>query len=327
MPTLNFDDANFLETVQNLAIAPWSRQLAEAVHKHPQSLKHGHLGQWQQALERLPNRASPCPFRISDGAVHIECSLAKDEQSRVRAALEELKPWRKGPYQFDTIFIDTEWRSDWKWDRLAASIQPLNGRAVLDVGCGNGYHLWRMHMAGAGCVLGIDPSLHYLMQFDAVQHFIREQSVQFLPLPMESLPPDMHAFDTVFSMGVLYHRRDPSIHLTQLRQALRERGELVLETLVIAGDEDDSLITTERYANMRNVYELPTVSRLERWLNNCGFSHTRLVSVARTSRKEQRSTPWMTSHSLAEALDADNPELTVEGYPRPLRAIVVAQPH
>jgi len=195
---------------------------------------------------------------------------------------------------------------------------------VLDVGCGSGYHLWRMRADGATLCLGIDPSLLYLKQFDAVQHYVQDESVHLLPLGMESLPDNMQVFDTVFSMGVLYHRREPSSHLGELRRALKSGGELVLETLVIPGDDIDSLVPESRYANMRNIYELPTVARLEQWVAAAGFESVRTVSVDTTSRSEQRSTDWMTSHSLSEALDAGDPSLTVEGHPRPLRAVVLA---
>ena len=51
---------------------------------------------------------------------------------------------------------------------------------------------------------------------------------------MQELPA-LRAFDTVFSMGVLYHRKSPIEHIEQLRNQLKDDGELVLETLVIDG--------------------------------------------------------------------------------------------
>ena len=63
-----------------------------------------------------------------------------------------------------------------------------------------------------------------------------------LPLALEDLPPGMTGFDTLFSMGVLYHRRAPLGHLRDLRRLLRPGGELVLETLVVEGDAGDVLV-------------------------------------------------------------------------------------
>lgn len=326
MSSLAFDTDSFCRNLHDTPLALWAIPLSEAVLSRGHALKHGHLPRWEQAVSRLPFRPLPCPYQIQDGSIHIDCSLLPDEIDEVTDALMALCPWRKGPFQFDSITIDTEWRSDWKWNRLAVHIHSLENRTVLDVGCGSGYHLWRMHQAGASVVLGIDPSLLYLMQFNAAQHFIQERAVHFLPLSMEALPARMHTFDTVFSMGVLYHRRDPLMHLTELRQALDHAGELVLETLIVAGEDDNSLQIDDRYANMRNIYELPTLSRLRRWLASTGFCNLNVISVAHTSRQEQRSTIWMPSHSLAQALDHDNVNQTVEGHPRPLRAIITAMP-
>jgi len=320
---LQFDSDRLVRQLSGTTLAPWAKALASSVLNQGHALKHGHLPQWEAAVDALPASA-PIELNVEQGLVRINGEFDEHASEQLSSALKGLMPWRKGPFQFGPIFIDTEWRSDWKWDRIESHIAPLDGRSVLDVGCGSGYHLWRMRDAGAALCLGIDPSLLYLKQFDAVQHYVQDDSVHLLPLGMESLPDNMQVFDTVFSMGVLYHRREPSSHLEELRRALIPGGELVLETLVIPGDDIHSLLPDSRYANMRNIYELPTVARLEQWVAEAGFESVRTVSVDTTSRSEQRSTDWMTSHSLSEALDARDPSLTVEGHPRPLRAVVLA---
>ncbi|MBX2884695.1 MAG: tRNA 5-methoxyuridine(34)/uridine 5-oxyacetic acid(34) synthase CmoB [Granulosicoccus sp.] len=325
MSTLTLDPAVFEKKLQGTPLFAWSDRLMHAVESRGHALKHGHLEQWELAVDSLPCSASPCAYRISNGAVHIECGFDSFQYATAKAALLKLRPWRKGPFSFDSIYIDAEWHSDWKWSRLAPHIQSLSGRRVLDVGCGNGYYLWRMQQAGACHVLGIDPSIHSLKQFDAAQRYIQSSNVMFLPLAMENLPENMQSFDTVFSMGVLYHRRDPESHLSQLNQSMDRYGELVLETLVIAGGSNETLQINDRYANMRNVYELPTLSRLSAWLQASGFEDLRIISLEQTSVTEQRSTEWMVSHSLEQALDPDDSSKTVEGYPRPLRAILLAK--
>jgi len=50
-----------------------------------------------------------------------------------------------------------------------------------------------------------------------------------------------------------------------------------------------------------------------------------IVDVGQTSVEEQRRTPWMTFHSLAQFLDPDDPGLTIEGLPAPRRAILTAE--
>ena len=238
--------------------------------------------------------------------------------------LKVFHPWRKGPFHLHGIHIDTEWRSDWKWDRVLPHLQPLEGRAILDVGCGNGYHCWRMLGEGARLAIGIDPSLGFVCQFFAMQHFIRDSRAWVLPLGIEDLPPAPGAFDTVFSMGVLYHRKSPIEHIEQLCSFLRPGGELVIETLVVDGPEGYSLIPHDRYAKMRNVWFIPSVPTLELWLKRCGLKNIRTVDRCATSTEEQRSTDWMTYESLPDFLDPADASKTIEGHPAPQRAVIIA---
>ena len=252
-----------------------------------------------------------------------DCSA--DERAELRSLLETFIPWRKGPFELFGIHIDTEWRSDWKWERVAPHLSSLQDRLVLDVGCGSGYHLWRMHGAGAKLVIGIDPSLFFLMQFRAIKHYAGELPVHYLPLRSEDLPDfGGEGFDTVLSMGVLYHRRSPLDHLQELKSALRAGGELVLETLVVEGDVQTVLMPEERYGKMRNVWFIPSVPMLELWLRRLGFVNIRTVDVTPTRVEEQRSTDWMRFESLRDFLDPLQPEQTVEGYPAPVRAVIIA---
>jgi tRNA (mo5U34)-methyltransferase len=174
------------------------------------------------------------------------------------------------------------------------------------------------------CV-GIDPSHLFLVQFEAIRKLMGgDQRAHLLPLGIEQLP-ELKAFDTVFSMGVLYHRRSPLDHIMQLKNQLVAGGELVLETLVIAGDENDILVPVDRYAQMRNVYFFPSAKALKVWLEKCGFVDVKIVDENDTSTEEQRSTSWMTHNSLPEYLDPQDPTKTVEGYPAPRRAILIAK--
>lgn len=288
-------------------------------------IRHGDFPGWKQVLDALPDLPVDevdISSRVSIGTAG-QCS--DSERSELKKLLLGLQPWRKGPYNLFGLELDTEWRSDWKWDRLVTHIAPLSGRKVLDVGCGNGYHCWRMAGAGARLVIGIDPHLLFNMQYWAIRHFLRNPPVYVLPLALEDLPEKLQVFDTVFSMGVLYHRRSPIDHLYALKDCLRQGGELVLETLVIEGEEGVTLLPQERYARMPNVWFLPSCATLESWLLKSGFKNIRLVDTGFTSIEEQRSTEWMTFESLPEALDKENPALTIEGLPAPKRAIFIAE--
>lgn len=320
---LSFDTDKLIADLDNTELGPWAAQLGSAVLNQGHALKHGHLPGWEASVAALPD-VKGCSLTINNGVAAIDGNFEPEHEAELTAALEGLRPWRKGPFKFGPVEIDTEWRSDWKWDRLESHITPLSNKLVFDVGCGSGYHLWRMREAGAKQVLGIDPSLLYLKQFEATQFYAQDEAVQFLPLPMEALPSDMAVFDTVFSMGVLYHRREPQSHLKELQACMKPGGELVLETLIIPGEDEASLQLDARYANMRNIYELPSRKRLENWVAESGFCDVHTVSVCETSTEEQRSTPWMPNHSLVNALDPTDQKLTIEGHPRPLRAITVA---
>jgi len=303
----------------------WAEILPQQLERGFDPTKHGNLAEWQALVDSVPEL--PAAQRLLDvDAVQIGCAndLVLTAKTQLESQLKALHPWRKGPYNLFGINIDTEWRSDWKWNRLKNHIAPLEHRLVLDVGCGNGYHCWRMLGDGAKTVVGIDPMMLNVMQFQLVRKLYGEAPVYVLPMGIEDMPYGLKAFDTVFSMGVLYHRRSPIDHLMELRDCLKPGGELVLETLVIDGGLGQVLLPEDRYARMRNVWFLPSCDTLIGWLKRCGFKNIRLVDVTVTSIEEQRTTEWMTFHSLKDFLDAENPQLTCEGLPAPKRAIVIA---
>jgi tRNA (mo5U34)-methyltransferase len=290
-----------------------------------QLTRHGDYQRWSKALAGMP-KITPSSFDLGADCVRIGMSedMTEVERRLLEQALRELHPWRKGPFDFFGVHINTEWRSDWKWNRLKDAIAPLDGRNVLDVGCGSGYHCWRMLADGAAKVIGIDPTHLFAMQFQACQQYIQDDRIQYWPLGIDDIPADMACFDSVFSMGILYHRRSPIDHLLQLKSLLKPGGELILETLVIDGDATSCLIPQGRYAKMRNVWFIPSVPMLENWLRRSGFKNVRTIDVSVTTVNEQRSTDWMRFESLPDYLDSNNPDLTVEGHPAPLRVILSA---
>lgn len=306
-------------------LARLPKQLADGLNRK----RHGDLPSWESAVAKLPTLPADRTVCLDSPTVTVEAELTHGEHTRATRLLRSLMPWRKGPYLLCGNNIDTEWRSDLKWARVQPHITPLTGRRVLDVGGGNGYHGWRMAGEGASFVLVIDPSPRFFYQFQAVKHFIgthpQGNRVHLLPVGIEAVPERLAWFDTVFSMGVFYHRRDPLGHLIQLFEALRPGGELVLETLVVEGDEHTVLMPGERYAQMPNVYFLPSTAALCHWLYRCGFEGARVVEEAVTTPKEQRRTDWMTFQSLEDFLNPDDANLTVEGYPAPRRAVIIAR--
>lgn len=324
MSRINYDQ--LLAELETTPLADWAKQLSAQIAAGLCEKRFGDLAGWKTSLEKLPHVEQH--FIDLTNEVRIGQPADCDEQTRahIKSVLQELIPWRKGPYFIHDIHIDTEWRSDWKWDRVLPHLAPLKDRLILDVGCGNGYHCWRMLGAGAKRVIGIDPSPRFIVQFHMIKHFAgASYPIDILPLGIEDLPEKLQAFDTVFSMGVFYHRRSPMDHLLELKNTLRPGGQLVLETLVIDGKLGEALVPEGRYSMMNNVWFLPSCDTMLSWLRKMGFKEPRVVDVCPTTIEEQRATEWMRFHSLPEFLDPNNPSLTVEGHPAPVRAVFVAE--
>ena len=303
---------------------------AKALNRRTDPKRHGDLPRWLASLNALPNvHASHIDLSQDSLKIGEQKDLNAEQLSKLNTCLKNMIPWRKGPFNFFGIHINTEWRSDWKWQRIAPHINSLIGRRILDVGCGTGYHGWRMLGSGADYVMGIDPSVRFAIQFAMAQRYIQSQQFDFLPIGIEDLPKNMNHFDTVFSMGILYHRRNPIEHLRELKSALKPEGELVLETLIV--DENfDGLVNgifkpEKRYAQMRNVWSLASVSHLINLLSELEFKNIQCVDINTTSTDEQRSTEWMKFHSLEQFLDPNNKYKTIEGHPAPKRATIIAQ--
>ena len=315
----------FYARLTETPLAHWLETLPATIREWQQHNQHGDFKKWQRVIQQLPALTA----QHVDLASQVQIGAASEAQAtdiaRTQGLLKQLMPWRKGPFDLFGLHIDTEWRSDWKWDRVAPHLSDLTGRSVLDIGCGSGYHLWRMLGAGADLAVGIDPGQLFVSQFRAVRRFVPEhlaRNIELLPLGIEQMPK-LAAFDTVFSMGVLYHRRSPIDFLQQCIDQLRPGGELVLETLVVDGDINTVLVPGERYAQMPNVWFIPSSAALVHWLQRLGLQNVRVVDECVTTLDEQRRSEWMENQSLADFLSPDDRSQTVEGYPAPKRAVLI----
>ncbi len=344
MKTINLAERDLYLTLHQLSqcysIAnEWLAKLPHWLANIKDKNLYAHAPAYLSAVERLPKISAHHNRGVNLNANALDISLdwTTGEFKQTQALLKNLMPWRKGPFSIgneeNQLFIDTEWHSDWKWQRVLPHLSNLHNRRILDVGGGSGYHGWRMAGQGAKTVIIIDPSCLFYHQFMAIRHFVGDTDkneyghyrTHYIPVPLEELPIQSQLFDTVFSMGVLYHRASPFEHLNLLKGQLAKGGELVLETLVIEGDENSVLVPKNRYAKMNNVYFIPSVSALTMWLEKVGFSEVRCVDIDVTSTEEQRATEWMTYQSLSNFLDPNNPSKTVEGYPAPMRAVFIAK--
>lgn len=326
--TIPDDQRVLYQAFLDQGLTTWLARLPEQLEKGLDRRRHGDLPMWEKAVAKLPDLPAEREVTLDADSVSVDIDLDDSRRRQCESLLKKLMPWRKGPFSLGGIEIDTEWRSDWKWQRVAPHLSPLKGRKVLDVGGGSGYHAWRMAGAGADFALVIDPSPRFYWQFQALRHFIGDADggrTHFLPVGIEDMPEKLGFFDTVFSMGVLYHRPSPLEHIQQLKDALTPGGELVLETLVVEGDENTVMLPGDRYAAMPNVYFLPSSPALCQWLERCGLENVRVVDEAKTTLDEQRTTEWMIYQSLADFLDPQDNTRTREGYPAPRRAVVIAR--
>ena len=260
--------------------------------------------------------------QVSLGA---SADLNQEEHEQVSEIIKQLIPWRKGPIEVAGQFIDSEWRSDMKWERLAPHLAGIEGQRVADVGCGNGYYMYKALEFNPRFILGFDPSEKFFLAFEFLQKFAQAENLQQEILGLEDLSDFEGFFNTILCLGVLYHQRNPIQALQILKKALRPRGLLVMEGQIIPGEEPHALFPPDRYAKARNVFFVPTVSCLEAWLHRVGFEDIEVVSVAKTSYEEQRKTPFSPSESLEDFLDKDDPSKTIEGFPAPERAIILAR--
>jgi tRNA (mo5U34)-methyltransferase len=304
---------------KNSPLAPWLTGTAPRIAQRLNPEKNRLTARLTHALNTFPAGSKP-PVTLRDGVVQAG-NFTRGEQEKITENLRGFKPWRKGPWRIGDVFVDTEWDSRIKWDRLGNTVDLHNAR-ILDIGCGNGYYAYRMYAAGAREIIGIDPGLAQVFQALLLQKISAPAPISVLPLGIEDMPESLPCFDTVFSMGVLYHRKSPVEHLQHIRNLLRPGGQLVLETLIVNDTYADVLIPEDRYAQMPNVWFVPSVKIIERWLRRLKYVDIALCDVSLTTEREQRKTDWVDSLSLSDFIYENT---TVEGYPRPKRAVITAR--
>lgn len=216
----------------------WLTHLPDWLHAIKNKNRHAHAPFYASLVERLPIINDP-KIDLNQACITATFDWQDSEFKQTHALLKRLMPWRKGGFLLGSgerqIHIDTEWRSDYKWDRVVPHISDLTGKRVLDVGGGSGYHGFRMVGAGASTVMVIDPSCLFYHQFMAIRHFIgdlrnhfNQSPIHFIPVGLDALPQNHKQqdglFHTVFSMGVLHHRASPFDFLEQLRTQLVKGG-------------------------------------------------------------------------------------------------------
>lgn len=249
-------------------------------------------------------------------AVTVSGSAPKNVEEVARLMM----PWRKGPFKLFDTYIDSEWRSNVKYNLLRKHFN-LKDKRVADIGCNNGYYLFRMQEDSPKSLVGFDPSPLYKTQFDFINHFVKSSIVYEL-LGVEHLEFYEEKFDTIFCLGVLYHRSDPVGMLKSLYKGLDKEGEVILDTFYIEGDDEMCLCPESSYSKIPNIYFVPTIKALKNWCLRAGFDSFEVLETSKTENSEQRKTSWIEGQSLEDFLDENDSSKTVEGYPAPARVYV-----
>jgi tRNA (mo5U34)-methyltransferase len=268
------------------------------------------------AIETLPNFDAD----IALGDILTLTCKSEIDTELIEKTARLMMPWRKGPFNLFGVFIDTEWKSNIKYNLLRPHFD-LKNKKVADIGCNNGYYLFRMQEDNPVKLVGFDPSALYKTQFDFINHFAKTDIVYEL-LGVEHLPFYEEKFDLIFCLGVLYHRSDPVAMLKELYKGLAEQGEVILDTFYIEGDEEVALTPRNSYSKIPNIYFIPTIPAFENWCLRAGFDSFELLETSVTNPEEQRKTDWIEGQSLEDFLDPNDNSKTIEGYPAPRRVYV-----
>jgi len=276
---------------------------------------------YQEAIKAIPDFKD---IKVSiDDTIQIDIpNLTQDELKQIQECAMLMLPWRKGPFGINELFIDAEWKSYMKYNLLEPHFN-LTNKIVGDIGCNNGYYLFRMIEQNPKKLIGFDPSAIYYSQFMFIDKFINSDIVYEL-LGVEHVEFYEHKFDILFCLGVLYHRSDPVAMLKSLYKGLNEGGELILDTFMIDGEDDICLTPKERYSKIPNIYFIPTVNALKNWCYRAGFDKVEVLDIKKTDTTEQRKTKWVNTQSLEDFINPTDETKTVEGYPAPKRVYIKA---
>lgn len=127
-----------------------------------------------------------------------------------------------------------------KWIQNATGLQTGN---ILDIGCGTGYFLHEMKLAGWR-VTGLEP--------DETARAVALKNSQITALPPEELYRlPQHSFDAITLWHVLEHVHDLHPYLEQIRQLLRPGGKLFIAVPnYTSGDQ-------EKFGSYWAAYDVP----------------------------------------------------------------------
>lgn len=291
------------------------------------ALTFKHILPLQEKLEllNLIPKSELLDIKISySDSIHIEIPhISTQSFTLIYEVAKALIPWRKGPFKINDLEILSEWNSAIKYNLLAPHLE-LEDKIIGDIGCNNGYYMFRMLEQSPKQILGFDPMPLCFLQYQFLQFFANDARLSFEFLGIEELGFFTNFFDVMLCLGVLYHRKNPLDSIKLIYSGLKKGGEAIFDSLIIDGESEIALCPKERYAKMSNVYFIPTLNTFKNWLEACGFKEISHIATLKTAFDEQCKTEWSSGESLEDFLDSTG-EKTVEGYPAPKRAYLKAK--
>jgi SAM-dependent methyltransferase len=112
-----------------------------------------------------------------------------------------------------------------EWPAIQAMLPPLQGRRVLDLGCGFGWFCRWARAQGAAGVLGLDVSEKMLARAAADT---QDAAIRYQRVDLETLALAPASFDLAYSSLVLHYIIDLAGLLATVHQALAPGGRLVV---------------------------------------------------------------------------------------------------
>jgi len=313
MPQLDY--LQFLPNADQAAVKKLSEHHQQRLAKN----KKGFI-RFREPYEAISHiRADFVDFSGDEVIIGGQDELSADDLKIVRQSMRSFMPWRKGPFKIFGTEIDAEWRSERKWNRLLPHLPDLKDKVIADIGCNNGYYMFRMAQHQPRFVLGLEPYIQHYFAFKTLNHLAGFDNLLVEPFGVEDLPIMPNSFDVIFLMGIIYHRISPIEMLKEIKTAMRPGGCLIIESQAIPGEMPVALFPEKTYAKVPGTYFVPTSECLRNWLKRAGFTEIEELACHPMSSQEQRRTDWMTFESYSDFIDPEDPKLTIEGYPAPHR--------
>ncbi|MBT7543393.1 MAG: tRNA 5-methoxyuridine(34)/uridine 5-oxyacetic acid(34) synthase CmoB [Gammaproteobacteria bacterium] len=286
---------------------------------------HGNLPKWLDILDSLPDLNTDFLDVTSDSIeIGRTDEISNSQRTILKKKLLKLNPWRKGPFHLFGLHIDSEWRSEKKWNRIKNYLPNLMGKSIGDLGCSNGYYSYRLLNFNPKIIIGLDKTPLFIMQFLATKLYARNlQNIIILPTTAEDFVYKKFNFDLLLSMGILYHSKNSATHIEALNSLLKKNGTLFLETIISLTKDNLNITKGQTYAGMKNIGTIYTIDNLRKLMIENGFKNIECIDESFTNSSEQRSTEWMTGKSFKDFILPNGK--TIEGFLPVCRAIFIAQ--